>query len=246
MQIENTKDLARKGVSMIIYGDAGVGKTHLIGTLPEGELLVIDVDGGLETFRGMGVNHDYKTIRSMGEIVKMLDWLKKGDHKYKYLAIDNLSELEKTMAIALMDLRGQQFLRLKEYGDTAQKMREYVRKYRDLTDTGLNVFFLAWEMPLEIESNEDGVTTKAAPFLGKKFTLEASGLVDATGRLLISPKDGNRYLSFKGDARFIAKTRLKLKDYYLNPTMPELFANINSTAKQTAKPEPQNTEGNKK
>lgn len=242
MQIQNTKDLSQKGVSMIIYGDAGVGKTHLIGTLPEGELLVIDVDGGLETFRGMNVNHDYKEVRSMGDIVEMLDWLKTGQHKYKHIAIDNLSELEKTMTIALMDARGQQFIRLKEYGDTAQKMREYVRKYRDLTEQGVNVFFLAWEMPLEIESGEDGISTKAAPFLGKKFTLEASGLVDATGRLLISPKDGKRYLSFKGDSRFIAKTRLNLKPFYHNPTMPELLADIY----RTNKPENQNDKGDKK
>ena len=196
MKTQNTKDLKEQGVSMIVYGDAGVGKTHLIGTLPEGELLVLDIDGGLETFRKQGKNHDYVSLRTMAELKDTLDELKTGKLGYKYLALDNISELEKTMAIALMDSRGKAFLELKEYGDTAQKMREYLRKYRDLVETGLNIIFLAWELPLEIHGSDGDIETKIAPFLGKKFTLEASGLVDAVGRLVISPKDGERYLSF--------------------------------------------------
>ena len=58
MEIQKSKDLMKKGNTLLLYGDSGDGKTWCLGTLPEGELLLIDADGGVATFGRMKKNHD--------------------------------------------------------------------------------------------------------------------------------------------------------------------------------------------
>jgi len=228
MEVKKTNQTARKGYSLIIYADSGKGKTYCLGTLPEKETFIIDIEGGLATIQDKSI--DYITliegIEGFKTFKQIYEDLRTGKMSYKYVCIDSISELERYLQFALLHDRGKAFLQLKEYGDAAQKMREYLRLYRDLTNFGINIIFTALEMPLEIQNNEDGIVTKAFPSLSKKLSPEVCGYVDMVARLEVNPKTEERRLRFVGNDYVIAKTRLSWIGPYEPANLKKLFTKI--------------------
>ena len=206
VSIVKANELKTEGKSLLIYGDSGVGKTYAIGTLPEGKALVIDTDAGSETLSQ--TEHHVVRPESLGEFKEIYQGLRDGSLKYRFVALDSLTELEKALQIFRKHAKGKEFISMKEYGETSELMREYVRKFRDLRNQGISVVFTALEMPLDIQVSESETVTKAVPMLSKKFALEACGLVDMVARMVINPNTGERELHFAGCREFVAKTRV--------------------------------------
>lgn len=227
MEIQNTEHLEKKGISMIIYADAGLGKTHLLGTLPVGEILIIDIEGGIYTLNRTG--HHYVSVSSEDDldlIKEIYQALRTNEKHYDYVAIDSLSELERFMQFSFMRARNKDFLTLKEYGDSSQKMREFIRLFRDLTEQGINVIFTALEMSLDIQNNVDGIITKSFPLVSRKLAPEIVGLVDIVGHLEMSKDGKQRWLRLEATDRTIAKTRIQGLDRFEPADLPSLFEKI--------------------
>lgn len=216
--------LKTDGKSLLIYGDSGVGKTHAVGTLPEGKTLVIDMDAGSETLSES--EHDVVRPASFAEFREVYEGLRDGELKYRFVAVDSLTELEKSLQIFRKHTKGKEFLSMKEYGETSELMREYVRRFRDLRNQGISVIFTALEMPLDIQVSESETQTKAVPMLSKKFALEACGLVDMVARLVVNPNGGERELHFAGCREFVAKTRVHCVEPVESPDLTDLYRRI--------------------
>jgi phage nucleotide-binding protein len=219
-KIEKTRTEGReKGTSVVIYGDSGAGKTRLLDAFPVGKLYVLNLDDGLDV---LTKQHEYtrfgRTPKDLGRIKESLDWLMEKRQKYDVVAIDDISELEKCFQFALMEIHGKKFLELKEYGDAAQKMREYLRRFRDLTSLGYDVIFIAKEMALETRRNEEAVATKAYPAMTGKLAPEVAGYVDIIGRLMVV-KDGRRLLQLDNTDLAVAKCRLPIALRYETPDL---------------------------
>ena len=203
-----------KGTTMVLYADSGKGKTVALGTLPEGELLIIDADGGMESISNR--NHDTVSLLRTGDLEKdgvgrlaeIVMYLRSDECKYRYVAIDSISEVEKYILSSLRYQRGKDYLTIKEYGDTSMILREYIRIFRDLTERGINVILTALEMPLVTQETSDGIVTKAFPKLTKSLAPELCGLVDMVGRIEINDKTNERRIRFKGAENITAKTRV--------------------------------------
>lgn len=212
--IRKANTLKTEGKSLLIYGDSGFGKTYAAGTLPEGKTLIIDIDVGVETLS----KTDHEVVRpdSVAELKEIYEGLRDGSLAYRFVVIDSLTELEKRVQMFRKQAKGKEFISMKEYGETSELMREYMRKFRDLRNEGISVIFTALEMPLDIQVTESDTQTKAVPMLSKKFALEACGLVDMVARLVINPNSGERELHFAGSREFLAKTRV----HAVNPVEP--------------------------
>lgn len=212
--IRKANTLKTEGKSLLIYGDSGFGKTYAAGTLPEGKTLIIDIDVGVETLS----KTDHEVVRpdSVAELKEIYEGLRDGSLAYRFVVIDSLTELEKRVQMFRKQAKGKEFISMKEYGETSELMREYMRKFRDLRNEGISVIFTALEMPLDIQVTESDTQTKAVPMLSKKFALEACGLVDMVVRLVINPNSGERELHFAGSREFLAKTRV----HAVNPVEP--------------------------
>lgn len=204
-----------RGVSVIIYADPGKGKTTLATTCPEGETLIINTEAGLGPT--LGTNHVIFNLvqnpddsnQYLNTLDEMHRYLMTQDHPFKWVVIDNVSELEQCIILELTHSRRKEFTEVKEYGDGANKLRDTIRKYRNLTSKGINVIFNAWEAPIELKNKDGEILTKIFPKVSKKVAPEFCGIVDIVGHLEVYEKTGDRWIRFGQSEQYITKCQFK-------------------------------------
>jgi hypothetical protein len=130
---------------MMIYGESKVGKSTFAVTAPYPRLM-LDVEGG-HRFLPINVKywdpmseeppkadgtwdtcvvlvHDYDTV------LKAYQWLQAGQHQFKSLIIDSISELQ----VKLFDkIAGTDALKMQQWGEILRHMGSLLRDLRDLT-----------------------------------------------------------------------------------------------------------------
>jgi phage nucleotide-binding protein len=215
-----------RGISMIIYGDPGRGKTTLAGTLPVGETIIVNTEAGYGPLLGSG-HYVFNLKEDLVQLEKFYQHLRCEDHPYKNVVIDNVSEMQDWILRVLYEGRGKDFPDVKEHGDTSTKMKEYLTLFRDLTtERNMNVIFNAWEYPMDIERTEGGVITKTYPKLYPKITIDICGKVDAVGHLEVYEKTGDRFIRFVGTTKIMAKCQFKGVEEFEEPNLPNILAKI--------------------
>ena len=212
-------DKVERGFSTILYGPPGSGKTHQISYFPPDETLIINVDAGIKTLEGKGF-YVFTPSEDLRELTNLYEFLRTDKHPFKYLFLDNFSELEKYLLVKLGMERKIDFWRQKEWGDVAQLEREWMRLFRELTEERkMDIFFIAWDMILENEEE-----TIIQPMLMRAVAREFAGIVDNVFYLKTDRK-GERYLYTEGNSP-LAKTRVPAGEKNPLPTViknPNLF-----------------------
>ncbi len=186
------------GLTMILYGEPGIGKTHAVNFLPDKTTLYIGFEGGDEPLIGKDVQIiNFSSASGKDSLVALKQVMDAIQHKEQIVigklridtskltnvVIDNISELERYMQMGLMKTRGKAFMTIKEYGDSTQKMKEYMRIIRDLKLSGLYVTAIAHEQIIE-ERDETGTSvTRTYPQMGQRIVREIMGMFDIVGRM---------------------------------------------------------------
>jgi phage nucleotide-binding protein len=223
LEIVKSNELKQEGIAAMVYSPSGFGKTTLLGTLPEKLTLICDIEGGTASISDRA--HDVIRIKTLKELIELYEALDNGELRYRFVCLDSVSELEKAVQFSRKHIKGKTFLSMKEYGETAEIMREYVRKFRNLKYQGVTVVFTALEMLVDIVSETD-TRTKRVPLVSRKFYEEFCGLMDLVGRLVIDKESGERALLFEGNDHFLAKTRIKGVEQIEQPDLTTLFRKI--------------------
>ena len=151
MDLKSLKPVGNKidrGISMIIYGNPGVGKTTLATTLPTDDTLIINAEAGLGPLLGKGhvVFNILEAVKD-NEFEKVIDDLYKNlrttKHPFKNVVLDNLSEIENQLILNVTERHGKEAPTLREYGDSSYKMKQWIHQFRDLVYNKINVIFNA-------------------------------------------------------------------------------------------------------
>lgn len=215
--------LANSGVSAIIYGESGIGKTHFCGTLPGKTLIIAAEANGIKTLaRSANVdNIEVENLplsgNTMAETAKKYDNFFEGlllkDLPYDNIVLDSATELANQLMITKTDLS-------KNGGAPAQHtylevqwaMRRYLRILRDLAVMkNKNVIVTALESELILAQSAESASSKTHPALtGKKLSPEAEGLFDIVGHVE-KLANGTRYIRLEGNETFVAKDRFGRK-----------------------------------
>ena len=215
--------LENSGVSAIIYGESGIGKTHFCGTLPGTTLIIAAEANGIKTLaRSANVdNIDVVNLPAPGN--NMAETSKRYDHFFEELmtgpldfdniVLDSATELANQLMITKTDLS-------KNGGAPAQHtylevqwaMRRYLRILRDLAVLrNKNVIVTALESELILAQSAEAANSKTHPALtGKKLSPEAEGLFDIVGHVE-KTANGVRYIRLEGNDTFVAKDRFGRK-----------------------------------
>lgn len=132
------------GLSIIIFGDAKVGKTRLGSTAPAPRL-ILDAEGGSWYTPGRKKSWDPTTeappvadgtwetciveVTSYASVEKAYQWLRSGQHHFRSLVIDSVSEVQQR---AVDQIAGVNQMAQQEWGTLLRLISELIRSCRDL------------------------------------------------------------------------------------------------------------------
>lgn len=203
LKILNGKDLTLRKQTVLLYGAPGIGKTTALGALP-GRTLIIDVDRGADVLIGNGNVDIVRLDPDMREMKDVLETLER-QCKYENVCLDSLSEFERGM-LAILGRSGKNggAPELAHYNQVQFKMVDTCRRLRALP---ANVIFTAWEEYKEVVAVDGTKFTQTRPMMSGKTADNVCGLCDIVGEIVLSPKDGNRYIRLEAQATLVAKDR---------------------------------------
>lgn len=209
MQILKAKDLKQEKITALFYAPPGLGKTTLLGML-KGKTLIIDVDRGTSV---LGGNENVDIIRLSENFAELPEILKELQAKCPYdnVCIDSLSELERGM-LAYFGRMGKNdgVPDMGSYQRVDFKIVDWCRQFRALP---CNVIFTAWEKQSEVVAVTGEKYTQARPMLRDKNIDNVCGLCDIVGQIVVSPKDGERYIRLEANQNVVAKDRIKKRQF---------------------------------
>lgn len=220
-----TDALQKSGVSAIIYGESGIGKTHFAGTLP-GKTLIIAVEAnGIKTLEKFDDEQkaaiDIEFLpqpadnidKTSAQYNKFFDELMIKNLPYDNIVLDSATELASILLIQRTDSsKNGGAPTMKNYNEVMCSMRRYLRILRDLAIVkGKNIIVIALEAELVLSQTNDSMNSKTHPALsGKKLSPEAEGLFDIVAHLE-KRSDGQRVFRLEGNDNFVAKDRFGRK-----------------------------------
>lgn len=222
ISVKTTGSLAASGTKMLVYGQAGAGKTSLIKTLPSP--IVLSAEGGLLSIQDADL--PYIEISDMETLKEAYSWLASSSEAkpYKSIALDSISEIAEVVLgaekKATKDPR-------QAYGAMQEQMAEIIRAFRDLP--GRHIYMSA---KLEKTQDEMGRVLYAPSMPGNKTGQALPYFFDEVLALRVE-KDADgatqRALMCDGDGLWLAKDRSGKLDAWEAPDLGAIIAKISGS-----------------
>lgn len=137
--------MALRTLSLLVHADSKAGKTTLASTSPK-PMLILDAEGGSKFLPLRKIEWDGNAappaydgtwdavvviVRDFDTLVRVFQWMQFGQHDFRSLVIDSITEVQRRCKAALIgptDAMTQQL-----WGQLLTRMDALIRGYRDLT-----------------------------------------------------------------------------------------------------------------
>jgi phage nucleotide-binding protein len=223
MQIRRLQDTEQPtALKMLVYGQAGAGKTSLIKSL-EGSVLIASAEAGLLPLRGFKSDvADIGTIADLREVHRILRETK---HPYNWVCLDSLSEIAE---VVLAEEKSRTKDPRQAYGAVIEQTIAVCKAFRDLPNVG--VYFSAKEERLKDEGTGRMLNVISMP--GSKLSGQLPYLFDEVFRLVVvkdkDSGDVKRYLQTQPEPTSDAKDRSGKLDAYEVADLGAIVNKINN------------------
>lgn len=219
INLKRSGTLAAHGVKLLVYGQAGAGKTSLIPTLPAP--IVLSAEGGLLSIAGADV--PYIEISDMATLREAWSWLSESAEAkaFQSVALDSISEIAEVVLNA--EKKATKDPR-QAYGAMQEQMADIIRAFRDLP--GRHVYMSA---KLEKTQDEMGRVLYAPSMPGNKTGQQLPYFFDEVLALRVErDAEGNsqRALMCDSDGLWLAKDRSGKLQAWEAPDLGEIINKI--------------------
>lgn len=183
MTLQIMKPDTQRFCKCLVFAPGGAGKTVLMGTAQNDErtspMLILDFEGGTESLTGLDV--DIAPIHTWEDYNEAYEMILSGDHGYRSLGIDSISETHKWALLDILRKEGPtrkdpDLLEQRDYGKATVLMRRMLRAFKDLP---MHVFYTSHAK--EIEVPREGRVR--VPDMAGQMAEEVAGLMSVVGYL---------------------------------------------------------------
>ena len=200
IQLKSSGDVAVQQVRLLVYGQAGAGKTSLIPTLPAP--VILSAEAGLLSIAGS--NLPFVEINSVETLREAYQWLTESSEaaQFESVALDSISEIAE---VVLANEKATAKDPRQAYGALQDVMGGIIRAFRDLP--GKSVYFTA---KLEKSQDEMGRILYSPSMPGAKLGEQLPYFFDLVLPLRVEKDaEGNtvRSLQCQSDGLWTAKDR---------------------------------------
>jgi phage nucleotide-binding protein len=219
INVKTTGSLSANGVKVLVYGQAGAGKTSLIKTLPQP--IVLSAEGGLLSIQDADL--PFIEISDMDTLREAYTWLTQSDEAkgFQSVALDSISEIAEVVLNA--EKKATKDPR-QAYGAMQEQMADIIRAFRDLP--GRHVYMSA---KLEKTQDEMGRVLYAPSMPGNKTGQALPYFFDEVLALRVEKDSENntqRALMCDSDGLWLAKDRSGKLDAWEAPDLGAIIAKI--------------------
>lgn len=219
INLRSTKGLHANGVKLLVYGNAGSGKTSLIPTLPNP--VVFSAEGGLLSIADADV--PFVEVSSYDTLMEAYKWVTGSDEAkhFESIVLDSISEIaevvlnhEKKIA---KDPR-------QAYGAMQEQMSDIIRAFRDIPNK--HVYFTA---KCEKATDETGRILYAPSMPGNKTGQQLPYFFDEVLALRVEKDQegvAQRALMCDSDGIWQAKDRSGKLEQWEAPDLGAIIAKI--------------------
>lgn len=221
INLKSTKALASSGVKLLVYGQAGAGKTSLIPTLPNP--VVLSAEGGLLSIAQADV--PFIEISDLASLREAWQWLMESHEAkdFQSVALDSISEIAEVVLNA--EKKATKDPR-QAYGAMQEHMADVIRSFRDIP--GRHVYMSA---KLEKTQDEMGRVLYSPSMPGNKTGQMLPYFFDEVLALRVEKDgDGNtqRALMCDSDGLWLAKDRSGRLEMWESPDLGAIIRKIES------------------
>jgi phage nucleotide-binding protein len=223
IQLKRTKEATAQAVKLLVYGQAGAGKTSLIPTLPKP--VILSAEGGLLSIAD--TNLPFIEITSMAELQEAYKWLTSSAEaaEFESVALDSISEIAEVVLNQEKKINKDPRA---AYGAMQEQMADVIRAFRDLP--GKHVYMSA---KLEKTQDEMGRVLYAPSMPGNKTGQSLPYFFDEVLALRVE-KDAEGYtrraLMTDGDGLWLAKDRSGKLEVWEDADLGEIIKKIGGVA----------------
>jgi hypothetical protein len=182
--------------TFVFYGRSGSGKTTLAASFPGPHLLLDVRDRGTDSVadvKGLKV-FDVQTCEDFEDCYW---WIKKNPKRFKTIIVDTVSQLQAIKVKEVGESKGKAgktagdwgTLSKRDWGDIAGWMKEQLMNYRDLSELGLNVVFIAQDRTFNFDDDEGTGDNDLGPEVGPQLSPSVAKSLNASASLV-----GNTYI----------------------------------------------------
>ncbi len=224
-------------LSLVIHGESGTGKSWLGDTSPSPRL-ILDAEGGSrftpsqpkvywDPITGpppVGAETVIVMVRDFGTMSYVFQWLNAGQHDFKSIVLDSVTELQKRCIDAIV---GTSQMRLQDFGELLREMETLIRQFRDLHMHPVNPI----PVSVLITTTKQDNSGTFRPHVAGQLALSLPYFVDVVGYLYNKPNPEtqlmDRALLVTSTPGFIAKDRTdRLGHELINPNIVDMVTAV--------------------
>jgi phage nucleotide-binding protein len=217
VKITRTSDASEQHINVLVYGEAGSGKTTLCATAKD--CIIISAESGLLSLRGYDL--PVIEVRTLPQVQEAYKWLSESDEAkaYRWVCIDSLSEIAEVVLAtekqANKDPR-------KAYGELQDRMMQLIRAFCHLP---MNVYMAAKAEHLQ---DDKGMMYWMPSMPGKKLGPNLAYHYDSVFAMRVKEVDGEtkRALQTATDGVWTAKDRSGALAQFEEPNLEAIYSKI--------------------